>query len=91
MLVTLSEAKAYLKLEGSEEDQILMDLLSAASELTLNILRCEESDFEEVPKAVKQAVLFCAASLYENREGGNLIAVLDVMKTMLFSYRKDAW
>ena len=91
MLITLAEAKAYLKIEGTEDDAVLSDCVSAASELTLNILRCQESDFEEIPKSVKQAALFCIASLYENREGGNIKAVLDITKGMLFAYRKDAW
>lgn len=91
MLITLDEAKAYLKIEGADDDQVLSDCVSAASELTLNILRCQESDFEEIPKSVKQAALFCTVSLYENREGGNIKAVLDIMKGMLFAYRKDAW
>ena len=91
MLITLDEAKAYLKIEGTEDDAVLSDCVSAANELTLNILRCQESDLEEIPKSVKQAALFCTVSLYENREGGNIKAVLDIMKGMLFAYRKDAW
>jgi len=91
MLITLEEAKAYLKVEGTEDDLVITDAISAASELTLNILRCQETDFEDIPKSVKQATLFCVVSLYENREGSNLKAVLDIMKGMLFAYRKDAW
>ena len=91
MLITLDEAKAYLKIEGTEDDAVLLDAISAASELTLNMIRCQETDFEDIPKSVKQAAMFCVASLYENREGSNLKAVLDIMKGMLFAYRKDAW
>jgi len=91
MLITLEEAKAYLKVEGIEDDLVITDAISAASELTLNILRCQETDFEDIPKSVKQAAMFCVASLYENREGSNIKAVLDIMKGMLFAYRKDAW
>lgn len=91
MLITLEEAKAYLKVEGIEDDLVITDAISAASELTLNILRCQETDFENIPKSVKLAAMFCIASLYENREGSNLKAVLDIMKGMLFAYRKDAW
>ena len=91
MLITLEEAKTYLKIEGTEDDAMLLDAISAANELTLNILRCEEADFTEIPKSVKQAAMFCIASLYENREGSNLKTVLDIMKGMLFAYRKDAW
>lgn len=91
MIITLDEARAYLKIEGTDDDAVLFDAIGAASELTLNILRCEEADFSEIPKPVKQAALFCVASLYENREGGNIKAVLDTMKGILFAYRKDVW
>ena len=91
MIITLDEAKAYLKIEGTADDAVLTDCIAAASELTLNILRCQETDFEDIPKSVKQAAMFCVASLYENREGANIKAVLDIMKGMLFAYRKDAW
>ena len=91
MLITIEEAKAYLKLEGSEDDQVLSDCISTANELTLNILRGQESDFETIPETVKQAAMFCTVSLYENREGGNIKEVMDIMKGMLFAYRKDAW
>ncbi len=91
MIISLDEAKAYLKIEGTEDDQVLLDCIAAGNELTLNILRCQENDFDMIPETVKQAALFCVVSLYENREGGNIKAVLDIMKGMLFAYRKDAW
>ena len=91
MFITLEEAKAYLKVDSEDENQIISDSIHVAEELTLNILRCQESDFETVPETVKQAALYCIASLYENREGGNIKAVMDIMKMLLFAYRKDAW
>ncbi len=91
MIITLEKAKAYLKVDSDDEDQIISDSIHVAEELTLNILRCQESDFETVPETVKQAALYCIASLYENREGSDMKSVLDMMKLLLFAYRKDAW
>jgi len=91
VFITLEEAKAYLKVDGDDEDQIISDSIHVAEELTLNILRCQESDFETVPETVKQAATYCIANLSEKAEGIDKKSVLDMMKMLLFAYRKDAW
>lgn len=54
-LVTLEEAKAYLRVDRSEEDELITRLIASAERLCLDTLRKEEP---EETAAFKMAVLF---------------------------------
>ena len=64
-LITLEEAKAYLRIDGNEEDDLIARLIASSERLCLDILRKEEP---EETAAFKMAVLFSVAYLYEHRE-----------------------
>jgi hypothetical protein len=40
---------------------------------------------------VKQALLYAVAAMYEKREGVGIKETLDVLKRLLFAYRKESW
>lgn len=54
-MVTLEEAKAYLRVDGSEEDELITRLIASSERLCLDTLRKEEP---EETAAFKMAVLF---------------------------------
>ena len=54
-LITLEEAKAYLRIDGNEEDDLIARLIASSERLCLDILRKEEP---EETAAFKMAVLF---------------------------------
>lgn len=91
MVITLEEAKLYLKVDGDEEDALITDLINAAEELCQDILRFPFNDFTVVPETVKQAVLYGAANLYEQRDAADIKTILGVMTRMLFAYRLGGW
>ena len=91
LIVTLEEAKLYLKVDGDEDNTLISDCINAAEELCEDILRIPLTEFAEVPDTVKQAVLYAIGNLYEQRETLDMKAMIDLLKRLLFAYRKDGW
>lgn len=100
MIVNLEEAKLYLRIDGDEEDTLITSFIFAAEEICEDILRYPLSEFEEIPKLVKQAVLYGIANMYEKREGsyyymknesGSISETINVMKLILGNLRKESW
>lgn len=96
MVVTLEETKLYLRIDGDEEDTLITNFIFTAEEICEDILRYPLSEFEEVPKTVRQAVLYAVANMYEKREGmknesGNISETIKVMKIILGNLRRERW
>ena len=87
-MVTLEEAKAYLRVDGSEEDELITRLIASAERLCLDTLRKEEP---EETAAFKMAVLFSVAYLYEHREDADYHSLLLTLRSLLFGERKEAF
>ena len=68
MLVTVDEAKLYLRLDGTEEDALIQTLLETAESLCQDIVRTDFDEMEEVPEIVKVGICYGVTYLYENRE-----------------------
>lgn len=100
MVLTLEEVKLYLKVDGDEEDALIISFIQTAQEICEDILRYPLSDIDTIPLVVKQSMLYCIANMYEKREGtynylknesSGIKETVDVMKTILSSYRKESW
>lgn len=96
MIITLEEAKLYLRIDGGEEDALITNFILTAEEICEDILRYPLSEFEEVPKVVRQAVHYAIANMYEKREGmkdesGNISETIKVMKLILGNLRRESW
>ena len=87
-LVTLEEAKVYLRVDRSEEDELITRLIASAERLCLDTLRKEEP---EETAAFKMAVLFSVAYLYEHREDADYHNLLLTLRSLLFGERKEAF
>jgi len=69
MIVTLDEAKEYLRIDD-DEDATVDILLKAAYALCMHIARYDdETEFDAAGDIVKEAVLFTLGVFYEHREG----------------------
>ncbi len=90
-MLSLEEVKLYLRIDGDEEDTLIASFLDTAQELCEGILRFPLSEFEKLPETVKQALLYAVAAMYEKREGVGIKETLDVLKRLLFSYRRESW
>ena len=87
-MVTLEEAKAYPRVDRSEEDELITRLIASAERLCLDTLRKEEP---EETAAFKMAVLFSVAYLYEHREDADYHNLLLTLRSLLFGERKEAF
>lgn len=93
-MLTLQETKDFLRLDGDDEDALVSSLIVTAKELTEDVLRRPLSDFREVPDTVHQAMLILVGTLYEERQvakdksGVDIKETLDLVRRMLFAYRK---
>ncbi|AHM57242.1 bacteriophage QLRG family, putative DNA packaging [Peptoclostridium acidaminophilum DSM 3953] len=91
MVVTLEEAKLYLRVDGDEDDTLIANFINAAQELCEGILRYPVTEFTAIPEAVKQSMLYAIANFYEQRENVDIKALIDVMTRLMFAYRKEGW
>jgi uncharacterized phage protein (predicted DNA packaging) len=89
MVITLEQAKQYLRLENTDEDALIQSLILTAENLCEDILRFKISEFEEVPEIIKTSMLFSVAYLFENRETANYDELLKSLKILLSSIRLE--
>ncbi|RJX22328.1 MAG: phage gp6-like head-tail connector protein [Ammonifex sp.] len=91
MVITLEEAKQYLKVDVDEENALIVSFIAAAEDIVEGILRQPLSDFAEVPEVVRQAIFFATAQFYELREALLTPVLVETIKRLLFAYRKESW
>ena len=96
-MLTLQETKDFLRLDGDDEDALVSSLIITAKELIEETLRYKLTEFEEIPETVHQAMLIVVGTLYEERQiakdksGVDIKETLDLVRRMLFAYRKEAF
>ncbi len=96
-MLTLRETKEFLRLDGDDEDALISSLIITAKELIEEILRYKLAEFDEIPETVHQAMLIVVGTLYEERQilkdksGVDVKETLDLVRRMLFAYRKEAF
>lgn len=96
-MLTLQETKDFLRLDGDDEDALVSTLIVTAKELTEEVLRRKLTEFEEIPETVHQAMLIVVGTLYEERQiskdnsGVDIKETLDLVRRMLFAYRREAF
>ena len=96
-MLTLQETKEFLRLDGDDEDALVSSLIVTAKELVEETLRYKLMEFEEIPETVHQAMLIVVGTLYEERQiakdksGVDIKETLDLVRRMLFAYRKEAF
>lgn len=86
MMVSLVEAKQYLKVEHDDEDGLIEQLLETSQQLCEDILR--QSIYSEV---LKSAILYGVAYLYEHREDANHRELKETLYHLLLAERKDVF
>ena len=92
MLVTLSEAKEYLRVDHDDENALIEHLITTTQKLCMDIVRIEdEAVFEENYKEARIAVLYTIGYLYEHREEADHHALTLTLRSLLFGMRKEAF
>ena len=92
MIVTLDEAKEYLRVEYADEDTLLDDLLKAAHQICMDVARItDEADFGADMEQAKAAVMYTVAYLYEHREEADHHEQMLTLRSLLFGIRQEGF
>lgn len=93
MLVTLEEAKEYLRIDEDDvsNDGVLSEILQTAETLCLDIARCDEEEAEDHETIFHEAILYAAAFMYEHREEADYSSLLSMLRGLLFGVQKSAF
>ena len=83
-MITLKEAKNYLRVDHSEDDKLIQDLLLSAKKLG----RMDEEQFAENEDTVRTAIFFTLGYLYENRTDPDYHALTLHLRSILFAQRE---
>ena len=87
MIVTLAEAKSYLRVDFADDDNFITGAISTGEKLVADTLRKE---LENTPLN-KVAVLYSVAYLYENREDADMAELSKSLRYILSTEREAAF
>jgi len=99
-LVTLEEAKTYLRVDSADEDAMTGVLLSAAERMCIDVARITDEKWERVNsdeedasltpirETMKVAILYALGYLYEHREEADHHALTLMLRSILFAIRE---
>lgn len=91
MIISLEEAKLFLRVDGDEENTLITQFIATAEDICEGILRYSISELNEIPESIKQAILYATANMYEQRENFDVKSVIETMTRLVFSYRRESW
>lgn len=80
-MVTLEEAKTYLRVDSADEDTLIEQLITEAETLVQNVARDEDAEN-------RIAELYTIAYLYEHREEPDMKALTLMLRAILFGQRR---
>ena len=89
-LVTLEEAKTFLRVDFVDEDGLIESLLAAAIHLCMDVARVTEDQLEDeaVREIMKVAVFYCLSYMYEHRDSANYRDLTLTLRNILFAIRE---
>lgn len=87
-MITLKEAKNYLRVDYEEDDKLIHNLLSTSKQLVMDVGRMSEDDFSVNEDTVRTAVLFALGYLYENRSNPDYKKLTLNLRSILFAQRE---
>ena len=87
-MITLEEAKSYLRVDFDDEDEMIESLIQSSIKHSMDVARVNsEEDLSENPNG-KIAVLYMTAYLYEHREEADYSELNLTLRALLFGMRK---
>ena len=99
-LISLEEAKTYLRVDADDEDALIGVLLSSAEKLCADVARLSEEqwsvvngtdDSEQLTSlraVLRVAILYALGYLYEHREQADHHSLTLTLRNLLFSVRE---
>lgn len=89
MFVTLEEAKGYLRVDSSDEDDLILRLMETSDSLILNVTRRTRAGLKRHEALIRTAELYAITYLYEHREEADHKTMTETLKYLLFGIRKE--
>ena len=87
-MVTLEEAKTYLKVDTSDEDNLIESLIHTAERLVQDTSRLDDEAFASESATVRIAILYAVAYLFEHREEADHYELDLTLRALLFGVRE---
>ena len=91
MIAVLAEAKAYLGVDGDEEDTLIDERLRAAQKLCEDVSRLDETHYDNAGGTARAAVLYTLAYLYEHRADADHPALVLTLRNLLVGVREEGF
>lgn len=91
MIISLDDAKEYLRIDIDDEDSTIQTLLNSAQKLCMDVARIDdETKFDALGDIAKTAVLHALNYYYENRADADYLKLTKTLRSLLFSAR-ESW
>lgn len=99
-LITLQEAKGYLRVDTADEDAMIGILLSSAGRLCADVARLTNEEWEAIDsntddasllpvrETMKVAILYALGYLFEHREEADHHELTLTLRSLLFGIRE---
>lgn len=88
-MITLMEVKNYLRVDHSEDDNLLLSLMDTAKRLVMDVGRMNEQEFAVYEETTGQAMLYTISYLYENRNTADYHKLTLTLRSLLFAQREE--
>lgn len=90
-VVTLEEAKQYLRVDSGDEDVFISGLLETGERMCRDVARLEAEELEEHLPMARVGILYVAAYLYEHRELADHGDLVQTLRSLLFGIRREVF
>lgn len=91
-MLTLEEAKNYLRVDYADDDALITGLIVTAQKLCMDVARMDDADqFAASGENAHTAMLYTVAYLYEHREEADHHALMLTLRALLFGIRKEGF
>lgn len=90
-MISLMEAKEYLRIDGDAEDEIIITLLDSARSIVSTISRINVDELDEDEPEIRIGILYSLAYLYEHREDADYHDLTLMLRYVLAGVRKAAF
>jgi len=91
MLITLEEAKLYLRVDSNDEDALITGFIAGAEQLCMDTARVDSKTLESEAATTRIAVLYAIAYLYEHREEADYNELILTLRSLLFGVRQEVF